>query len=191
MASTTQWTWVWINSGSWWWTGRPGVLQSMGLQRVGHVWATELTGFMLVRLPASQVVMRFLPPSFDWSAVRGDWMLTEVNGITPAGRAKDHPKELLTLNFKAALERSPSAASRQTWSSDSGARLQTLVDSLNGHWEEEAGSHRKSFQPLKHRHLTSSLEKWGNLSFLLVLSNNKSHELLEDGNGDLCSFLHE
>ena len=36
MASPTWWTWVWVNSGSWWWTGRPGVLQSMGLQRVGH-----------------------------------------------------------------------------------------------------------------------------------------------------------
>ena len=34
MASPTRWTWVWVNSGSWWWTGRPGVLQSMGLQRV-------------------------------------------------------------------------------------------------------------------------------------------------------------
>ena len=42
MASPTQWTWVWVNSGSWWWTGRPGVLQSIGLQRVRHNWATEL-----------------------------------------------------------------------------------------------------------------------------------------------------
>ena len=42
MASLTQWTWVWVNSRSWWWTGRPGVLQSMGSQRVGHSWATEL-----------------------------------------------------------------------------------------------------------------------------------------------------
>ena len=42
MASLTQWTWVSVNSGSWWWTGRCGVLQSMGLQRVGHDWATEL-----------------------------------------------------------------------------------------------------------------------------------------------------
>jgi len=42
MASLTQWTWVWVNSGSWWWTGRPGVLRFMGLQRVGHDWATEL-----------------------------------------------------------------------------------------------------------------------------------------------------
>ena len=42
MASLTWWTWVWVNSGSWWWTGRPGVLQFMGSQRVGHDWATEL-----------------------------------------------------------------------------------------------------------------------------------------------------
>ena len=39
---TDSWTWVWVDSGSWWWTGRPGVLQSIGLQRVGHDWATEL-----------------------------------------------------------------------------------------------------------------------------------------------------
>ena len=42
MASLTWWTWVWVNSGSWWWTGRPGVLRFMGLQRVGDDWATEL-----------------------------------------------------------------------------------------------------------------------------------------------------
>ena len=42
MASPTQWTWVWVNSGSWWWTGMPGMLQSMGLQRVRHDWATEM-----------------------------------------------------------------------------------------------------------------------------------------------------
>ena len=42
MASLTRRTWVWVNSGSWWWTGRPGVLRFMGSQRVGHDWATEL-----------------------------------------------------------------------------------------------------------------------------------------------------
>ena len=42
MASLTRWTWVSVNSGSWWWTGRPGVLQFMGSQRVGHDWVTEL-----------------------------------------------------------------------------------------------------------------------------------------------------
>ena len=42
MASLTWWTWVLVNSGSWWWTGRPGVLRFMVLQRVGHDWATEL-----------------------------------------------------------------------------------------------------------------------------------------------------
>ena len=42
MASLTRWTWVLASSGSWWWVGRPGVLQSMGCQRVRHDWATEL-----------------------------------------------------------------------------------------------------------------------------------------------------
>ena len=42
MASPTWWTWVWASSGSWWWAGKPGVLQSMGSQRVRHDWATEL-----------------------------------------------------------------------------------------------------------------------------------------------------
>ena len=42
MASLTQWTWVWANSGSWWWTGKPGMLQSVGSQRVRFDWATEL-----------------------------------------------------------------------------------------------------------------------------------------------------
>ena len=42
MASPTQLSWVWVNSRSWWWTGRPGMLQSMGSQRVGHDWVTEL-----------------------------------------------------------------------------------------------------------------------------------------------------
>ena len=56
MASPTRWTWVWVDSGSWWWTGRPGMLRFMGSQRVRHDWATELnwsdnsnrsTGFLL------------------------------------------------------------------------------------------------------------------------------------------------
>ena len=59
MTSPTGWTWVWVNSGSWWWTGRPGVLQSMGSQRVGHDWAielnsTELSGEKIIRLKEGQ-----------------------------------------------------------------------------------------------------------------------------------------
>ena len=50
MASPTQWTWVWVNSGSWWWIGRPGMLQSMGSLRVGNNWATELNYRVVVEL---------------------------------------------------------------------------------------------------------------------------------------------
>ena len=42
MASPTQWRWVWASSRSWWWTGKPGVVQSMGSQRIGYDWGTEL-----------------------------------------------------------------------------------------------------------------------------------------------------
>ena len=52
MASPTRWTWVWVSSGSWWWTGKPGVLQCMGLQRVGHDWMTELNWTELRSLKA-------------------------------------------------------------------------------------------------------------------------------------------
>ena len=41
MAWPTQWTWIWASSRSWWWIGKPGMLQSTGSQRVGHVWVTE------------------------------------------------------------------------------------------------------------------------------------------------------
>ena len=53
MASPTQWSWVWASSGSWWWTGKTGGVQSMGLQRVERDWATELNCFVnLSPLPA-------------------------------------------------------------------------------------------------------------------------------------------
>ena len=44
----TRWTWVWVSSGIWWWTGRPGVLRFTGSQRVGHDWATELNWTELI-----------------------------------------------------------------------------------------------------------------------------------------------
>ena len=48
MASLARWTWVWVNSGSWWWIGRPGMLRFTGLQRVGHDWATELNWYITI-----------------------------------------------------------------------------------------------------------------------------------------------
>ena len=45
MASLSRWMWVWVDSRSWWWTGKPGVLQSMQQQRVGHDWTTDLNWY--------------------------------------------------------------------------------------------------------------------------------------------------
>ena len=65
MASPTQWTWVRINSGSWWWTGRPGVLQSMGLQRLRCDWMTELNWLIdLTNIPGSYAILLFTTSGF-------------------------------------------------------------------------------------------------------------------------------
>ena len=50
MASPTRWTWVWVDFGSWWWTGRPGMLKFMGSQRVGYNWVTELNMLHKIKL---------------------------------------------------------------------------------------------------------------------------------------------
>ena len=58
MASLTQQTRVWVNSRNWWWTGKPGVLQSMGLQRVRHDWATELNWCVIIH-PSKPVELKY------------------------------------------------------------------------------------------------------------------------------------
>ena len=57
MDPLTRWTWVWVSSGSWWWTRKPGMLQSMGSQRVRHNWMTELNWTNLINLVESSVIM--------------------------------------------------------------------------------------------------------------------------------------
>ena len=58
MASPTQWTWVWVNSRSWWWTGKPGMLHSMESQRVRYDWATELTDPIEVKWPFAFILLK-------------------------------------------------------------------------------------------------------------------------------------
>ena len=55
MASPTWWAWIWTSSGSWWWTGKPGVLQPMGLQRVRHDWETALNWSWFIILSISAI----------------------------------------------------------------------------------------------------------------------------------------
>ena len=56
MASPTQWTWVWVDFGSWWWTGRPGMLWFMGSQRVGHNCVTELNWVRYIHVAANGII---------------------------------------------------------------------------------------------------------------------------------------
>ena len=64
---TDSWTWVWVNSGSWWWTGRPGVLQFMGLQRVGHNWATKLNWHQEKKIKSILVTGKIYLLAYTWN----------------------------------------------------------------------------------------------------------------------------
>ena len=66
MASLTWWTWVWVNSGRWWWTGRPGVLRFMGSQRVRHDWATELNWTEVHNSTVSLFIFTYLATLFKY-----------------------------------------------------------------------------------------------------------------------------
>ena len=59
IASQTQWTWIWVDSGSWWWTRRPGMLRFMGLQKVGHDWATELNCTEPIHSNSNQIISTY------------------------------------------------------------------------------------------------------------------------------------
>ena len=69
MSSLTRWTWVWAGSGSWWWIGKPGVLQSMGWQRVRHNWVTKLTELYVSNLHSLNLCF----PIWETSSVCKDY----------------------------------------------------------------------------------------------------------------------
>ena len=83
MALLTRWTWGWVNSGSWWWTGRPGMLRFMGLQRVEHSWATDLIWSDVTWRRKWQSTLVFLP-----------WKSHKQRSL--AGNSPRSPKELDT-----------------------------------------------------------------------------------------------
>ena len=91
MASLTRSTWVWVNSGSWWWTGRPGVLPFMGSQRVGHDWATELNWTDILKLSSflctTSLVCPFNIPYVNFTSVLtgllAQFYLLESSSIQP------------------------------------------------------------------------------------------------------------
>ena len=93
MSSLTQWTWVWVNSGSRWWTGRPGMLWFMGSQRVGHDWATELNWTIISLFEELAPVIKNPPASAgditDWSSIPG-------LGRCP-GKGKGYPLQYSSL----------------------------------------------------------------------------------------------
>ena len=79
-ASLTQWTWVWANSWRWWRTGKPGVLWSMGSQRVGHEWTTEQQQFSR-SVMSNSAVPRIVARQASLS-ITNSWNLLKLMSIT-------------------------------------------------------------------------------------------------------------
>ena len=105
MASPTWWTWVWVGSRSWWWTGRPDVLQPMGSQKVWHDWVTELNWMqsqpqrwqLLPGYEQTQVSAdTLLGASLAWSFLRiHDLGPISLGELSPHLRPKQYPNRLL------------------------------------------------------------------------------------------------
>ena len=85
MASLTQWTWIWASSGSVWWTGKAGVLQSMRSQRVGHNWATELNWTERIYMEFRKMVTITLYTRQQ----KGHWCIEQCFGLCGRGRGWD------------------------------------------------------------------------------------------------------
>ena len=106
MASLTQWTWVWVNSGSWWWTGRPGVLQFMGSKRVGHDWATELNWLiiMVMRLTLHSSYQTFLlfwsPPPSPHSHPLDSHLPVSISNTSSLWRLPQLPSHLCSVSVR-------------------------------------------------------------------------------------------
>ena len=108
--SPTRWTWVWVNTGSWWWTRRPGLLWFMGSQRVRHDWATELNW-------KSQVVLVIKNPPTNSGDLRDEGLIPG-SGRSPGG-GHGYPLQYACLEdpmdggaWRAAV---PGVAKTQTW----------------------------------------------------------------------------
>ena len=114
MVSLTRWTWVWTSSGNWWWTGKPGMLQSMGLQRVGGNWATELNHLrknlsVITKLPWSlKTGIKAKKASHTgqcWFFTWAPWSWKRVNvrnACMPSCPEKDPPYQTTEIWIKAA-----------------------------------------------------------------------------------------
>ena len=111
MASPTRWTWVWTSSGSWWWTGKSGVLQSMESQRFGHDWATELKECL------SQMMLMVKNPPANAEDIRDAGSIPGL--VRSPGRGHGNPLQCSCLEnpvdreaWRATIHRVPKS---QTW----------------------------------------------------------------------------
>ena len=107
MASPTRWTWVWASSRNWWWTGKAGVLHSMGLQRVGHDWAEGIIN------PWSSQLSLGHPLDLHWNQMRMErW---ESESIILASLPPSHPVSQSLTAFQRWIRVSRTRFQKKKW----------------------------------------------------------------------------
>jgi len=144
MASLTRWTWVSVNSGSWWWTGRPGVLRFMGSQRVGHDWATDL---IWSEVKVTQLCLTFCDPMGIPQVRILEWVTFNFSrGTFPTQESNPglaHCRRVPSLGLEDPLEKematySSILAYRISWMEEPGG-LQSIGSQRVGHnWSDWA-----------------------------------------------------
>ena len=149
MASLTQWTWVWASSGRWWRTGKPGMLKSMGSQRVRHDWVTELNWCILVVQSFLTLwsPMKYSPPGSSVHGVLQARILEcqITNGIFHRSRTKNftiHMETQKTLNSQSSLEKEEwNWRNQPSW-------LQTILQSYS-HNDSMVLAQKQKYRPME------------------------------------------
>ena len=179
MTSPTQWTWVWVSSRSWWWTGKPGMLQSMELQTVGH-WVTELYwteyNWSWI-LPPYQDPKLNLRHSFGWIRKESLYFSARRKGLMPSR---------LNLNLEWVVRTFIVMVQKGSdWIVDT-----LLTWCLWGKWELSSGCKHLGLQTCGQNNLLTT-----NFSHLEVVSVSTVQlkdivECILMGNQDLAPWLH-
>ena len=141
MASPTQWTWVWMHSRSWWWTGRPGVLCFMGSQRVRHDWVTELNYSTSLELQAFFTPTPPHTPLFPFYL----WALSHLWAAAPGPGQKSldawpGSRAYMEREFPGTPERCGSQWDCQRRCSRPWPHWRCLQQQENTHWQREVKS---------------------------------------------------
>ena len=132
MASPTRWTWVWVSSGSWWWTGKPGVLQSMGSQRVRLDWVIELTDVSIPRERDSEELCHLIIEAENFhNLLSASWWWRHLCNSSLSLKARELGESVVWIPAQGQKTDAPAQACRQKAKGANSLFLRFLFQALS------------------------------------------------------------